>query len=111
MRLRTADPHAPGLRRKRCGRGFRGGPDPLGGTEPLRVLLADDQTRVRTGFRMILGADGIGVVAEATNGTEAVAAARRTRSMVTNPITVPLSATRARPGFGQAVIGCPSDRR
>ncbi|WP_269439641.1 response regulator [Streptomyces paludis] len=42
-------------------------------------MLADDQTLVRTGFRMILGADGIDVVAEATNGAEAVAAARRTR--------------------------------
>ncbi len=48
-------------------------------TEPPRVLLADDQTLVRTGFRLILGADGIDVVAEATNGTEAVEAARRTR--------------------------------
>jgi len=48
-------------------------------TEPPRVLLADDQTLVRTGFRMILGADGIDVVAEATNGTEAVEAVRRTR--------------------------------
>ncbi|GHC69105.1 response regulator [Streptomyces flavofungini] len=48
-------------------------------TEPLRVLLADDQTLVRTGFGLILGADGIDVVAEATNGTEAVEAARRTR--------------------------------
>ncbi|MFF2328062.1 MULTISPECIES: response regulator [unclassified Streptomyces] len=48
-------------------------------TEPLRVLLADDQTLVRTGFRLILGADGIDVVAEAANGTEAVEAVRRTR--------------------------------
>lgn len=48
-------------------------------TEPLRVLLADDQTLVRTGFRLILGAAGIDVVAEATNGTEAVEAVRRTR--------------------------------
>ncbi|MFF4244912.1 response regulator transcription factor [Streptomyces sp. NPDC001822] len=46
------------------------------------MLLADDQTLVRTGFRMILGADGIDVVAEATNGAEAVEAARRTRSDV-----------------------------
>ncbi|MFD7499508.1 response regulator [Streptomyces sp. NPDC059850] len=46
---------------------------------PPRVLLADDQTLVRTGFRMILSADGIDVVAEATNGTEAVEAVRRTR--------------------------------
>ncbi|MFF0013810.1 response regulator [Streptomyces sp. NPDC005374] len=48
-------------------------------TEPLRVLVADDQTLVRTGFRLILRADGIDVVAEATNGAEAVEAARRTR--------------------------------
>ncbi len=48
-------------------------------TEPLRVLLADDQTLVRTGFRLILGADGIEVVGEATNGAEAVDAVRRTR--------------------------------
>ncbi|MEU8526934.1 MULTISPECIES: response regulator transcription factor [Streptomyces] len=46
---------------------------------PPRVLLADDQTLVRTGFRMILTADGIDVVAEATNGAEAVETARRTR--------------------------------
>ncbi|MEV5602532.1 response regulator transcription factor [Streptomyces sp. NPDC052299] len=48
-------------------------------TEPPRVLIADDQTLVRTGFRLILGADGIDVVAEATNGAEAVDAVRRTR--------------------------------
>lgn len=47
--------------------------------QPPRVLLADDQTLVRTGFRMILGADGIDVVAEATNGAEAVEAVRRVR--------------------------------
>ncbi|MEU7647713.1 response regulator transcription factor [Streptomyces huasconensis] len=54
-------------------------------TEPLRVLLADDQTLVRTGFRLILGADGIDVVAEATNGAEAVEAARRTLPDVVLP--------------------------
>ncbi|TDD70454.1 response regulator transcription factor [Jiangella aurantiaca] len=48
-------------------------------TESLRVVVADDQTLVRTGFRMILTADGIDVVAEATNGAEAVDAVRRTR--------------------------------
>ena len=46
---------------------------------PLRVVLADDQTLVRTGFRMILRSDGIEVVAEATDGSEAVDAVRRTR--------------------------------
>ena len=48
-------------------------------TAPLRVVVADDQALVRTGFRMILTADGIDVVAEATNGAEAVDAVRRTR--------------------------------
>jgi DNA-binding NarL/FixJ family response regulator len=48
-------------------------------TAPLRVVVADDQGLVRTGFRMILNADGIEVVAEATNGVEAVEAVRRTR--------------------------------
>lgn len=48
-------------------------------TGPLRVVIADDQALVRTGFRMILTADGIEVVAEAADGAEAVAAVRRTR--------------------------------
>jgi DNA-binding NarL/FixJ family response regulator len=46
---------------------------------PLRVVVVDDQALVRTGFRMILAADDIDVVGEATNGAEAVAAVRRTR--------------------------------
>ncbi len=46
---------------------------------PLRVVIADDQALVRTGFRMILAADGIEVTAEAANGLEAVEATRRTR--------------------------------
>ncbi|MGW2400598.1 response regulator [Kitasatospora sp. NPDC001664] len=46
---------------------------------PLRVVLADDQALVRTGFGMILAADGIEVVAEAANGAEAVSAVLRTR--------------------------------
>jgi len=45
----------------------------------LRVVVADDQALVRAGFRMILTADGIEVVAEATNGTEAVDAVRQHR--------------------------------
>jgi DNA-binding NarL/FixJ family response regulator len=44
-----------------------------------RVVVVDDQALVRTGFRMILTADGIDVVAEATSGAEAVEAVRRTR--------------------------------
>jgi DNA-binding NarL/FixJ family response regulator len=42
-------------------------------------VIADDQALVRTGFRMILTADGIDVVADAATGIEAVDAARRTR--------------------------------
>jgi DNA-binding NarL/FixJ family response regulator len=48
-------------------------------SEPLRVVVADDQALVRTGFRMILASDGIEVVAEAATGTEAIDAVRRTR--------------------------------
>lgn len=43
----------------------------------IRVLLADDQTLVRGGFRMILGAEpDIDVVGEAGDGAEAVVLAR-----------------------------------
>ncbi|WP_223168018.1 response regulator [Nonomuraea sp. SYSU D8015] len=46
---------------------------------PVRVVIADDQALVRSGFGMILTADGIEVAAEAANGVEAIAAVRRTR--------------------------------
>jgi DNA-binding NarL/FixJ family response regulator len=46
----------------------------------IRVLLADDQALVRTGFRMILKAEpDIDVVGEAADGAQAVDAARRLR--------------------------------
>ena len=46
----------------------------------IRVLLADDQEMIRTGLAMILNAqDGIEVVGEAADGTEAVALARQLR--------------------------------
>lgn len=46
----------------------------------IRVLLADDQELVRTGFRMILeGVADIEVVGEAADGREAVDVARRLR--------------------------------
>ncbi|NKE56976.1 response regulator transcription factor [Lentzea sp. PSKA42] len=46
----------------------------------IRVLVADDQAMVRTGFGMILGAEpDIEVVAEAQDGVEAVSEARRTK--------------------------------
>ena len=40
-----------------------------------RVVIADDQMLVRSGFRLILSSAGIPVVAEAADGQEAVAAA------------------------------------
>jgi len=46
----------------------------------IRVLLADDQELVRTGFRLILGAeDDLEVVGEAADGEEAVERARELR--------------------------------
>ncbi|MFD8734081.1 response regulator [Streptomyces sp. NPDC059618] len=45
----------------------------------LRAVIADDQALVRTGFGMILAADGIEVTAEAADGAEAVEAVARTR--------------------------------
>jgi DNA-binding NarL/FixJ family response regulator len=49
-----------------------------------RVLLADDQEMVRAGLRLILAAEpDIDVVAEASDGNAAVAAARRLRPDVT----------------------------
>jgi DNA-binding NarL/FixJ family response regulator len=41
----------------------------------MKVLIADDQALVRAGFRLILKTAGIDVVAEAADGSQAVAAA------------------------------------
>jgi len=49
----------------------------------IRVLVADDQSMVRAGFRMLLSREqDIEVVAEASTGLEAVAAAARFRPTV-----------------------------
>ncbi len=49
-------------------------------SDPIRVVLADDQDLVRTGLRMILDAQpGIEVTGEASNGRDAVTIARQQR--------------------------------
>ncbi|MFJ3392283.1 response regulator [Leifsonia aquatica] len=49
-------------------------------TTPLRILLVDDQSLVRLGFRMVLEAEpDLHVVGEAADGTEAVRLAVETR--------------------------------
>jgi DNA-binding NarL/FixJ family response regulator len=49
-------------------------------TGPIKVLLADDEGLVRSGFKVLLDVeDDITVVGEATNGAEAVERARATR--------------------------------
>jgi DNA-binding NarL/FixJ family response regulator len=50
---------------------------------PLEILIADDQEMVRAGFRMILDAEpDMRVVAEASDGRQALDAARRTEPEV-----------------------------
>ncbi len=52
--------------------------DRVAGERPVRILLADDQPLLRTGFRMVLGAEGdLDIVGEAGDGAEAVDLARR----------------------------------
>ncbi|BCJ62894.1 response regulator [Micromonospora endophytica] len=52
--------------------------DPTAPTRPVRILLADDQPLLRTGFRMVLGAEpDLDIVAEAGDGVEAVDLSRR----------------------------------
>ena len=47
---------------------------------PIRVLLADDQAMVRTGFRMIVDVEpDMEIVGEASDGEQALALARRVR--------------------------------
>ena len=72
-----------------------------GAQRPVRVLVADDQDLVRSGFRMILSSyDGIEVVGEARDGDQAVDFAERLRpDVVLMDIRMPrvngIDATRA----------------
>ncbi len=49
------------------------------GEPPPRVVIADDQALVRSGFGMILTAAGIDVVGDAADGEAAISAVRRLR--------------------------------
>lgn len=51
----------------------------MGRLVSVRILLADDQRLVRSGFRQILESEGFEVVGEAGDGNEAVALSRRSR--------------------------------
>jgi YesN/AraC family two-component response regulator len=47
-------------------------------TVSIRILVVDDESMIRRGFRMILESEsGMEVVAEASDGEQAIAAARR----------------------------------
>jgi DNA-binding NarL/FixJ family response regulator len=49
-------------------------------TDPIRILLVDDQQLIRLGFGLVLGAeDDLSVIGEASNGAEAIDLAARLR--------------------------------
>lgn len=72
-----------------------------------RVVVADDQDLVRSGLRLVLETRGVEVVAEAADGRQAVAAARRTQPDVVlmdirMPILDGIAATRELTAAGLA---------
>jgi DNA-binding NarL/FixJ family response regulator len=85
---------------------------------PLTVVIADDQALVRGGFRLILKAAGINVVAEAADGAQAVAAVLAHRPDVVlidvrMPVMDGIEATRrilADPAPGDAASGAAPTR-
>ena len=76
--------------------------------EPVRVVIADDQALVRSGFRLILESAGLDVAGEAANGKEAVAAVLEHKPDVVlmdirMPVMDGLEATRQIVGAGSDV--------
>lgn len=78
-------------------------------SEPLRVVLADDQTLIRAGFKALLEARDIRVVGQASDGVEAVELVRHTKpDVVLMDIRMPrldgVEATRRLPGHRVLIV-------
>ena len=71
------------------------GEAPISEAAPPRVVIADDQTLVRGGFRMILGAAGIPVVAEPRPDGGWLVRARMPVEPVSRPAAAPRPAAQA----------------
>ena len=85
------------------------GPPATGDAAAPRVVIADDQTLVRSGFRMIPGAAGIPVVAEAADGGQAVAAVLKHRpDVVLMDLRLPVDPVAGASAAGQPAAGVAS---
>lgn len=78
-------------------------------TEPLRVVLADDQALIRAGFKALLEPRGIQVVGQAGDGVEAIELVRHTKpDAVLMDIRMPrldgVEATRRLPGHRVLIV-------